>query len=260
MKSQPFVVIVFVTLTILTILCVLYELSRSNQGGWTEHVESRRFSNGPASRSDSIVGNDSTDNERRGLDYGTSPVPSQDSSQHHMRSLCDWAAPQNPIHLWMNHYSTILAASRLSLDEHYALQNITARVLQEVTARLPRSVKVLPTTDFSEVMEKLERRYLYLLDPDSFTQEPPPVTIAVVGGRVTEGNKCNTNVKGLEMKSCAWPSRLDEFIHSLAQRTLPSTASATKKLVTVQSLAIGGTNTLNGSFWSNLVSGLTFQI
>lgn len=63
----------------------------------------------------------------------------------------------------MQQFPIIFAASRLSMDERSALPKLnSANPLcgyNETT--VPRSVNILPTSDFSKVMEKLGRRYQY---------------------------------------------------------------------------------------------------
>jgi hypothetical protein len=244
-KNRPFRVILLVALAIQSFWIACQQYTRNRQSRWMADFEE-------VSQSISaVVGiSSTTDYERRELDNGPSQQSSQDSTKYPFSSVCEWAAPKNPINLWTEHLPTILAASRLSKDEDYTLQGITARILQEATMRLPRSVKTIPTTDISHVMEKLERRYRYLLDPDSFVDKPPPVIITILGGSVTSGNNCYTGIKGLQEKHCAWPIRLQQFIDALVQFTLPNTtttsSSSSENLVTVQSLATGATNTAIG--------------
>lgn len=239
-------------LAALLIQYLLHHNKRDNQGRSTEQLKARKYLKVSLSPPPSVFAENSpTNNGGRGLHLDEISPFNQEAATttHQFSSLCAWAAPKNSIQFWTEHFSTILAASQMSLDEHYRLQSVTARVLEQIMMRLPRSVKTLPTTDFSPVIEKLERRYRYLQNPDSFAEAPPPVIITILGGSVTIGNGCYTGIKHLDERRCAWPARLDQFIHNLVQSTLPKTNfTSTEQLATVQSLAIGATNTALGQF------------
>lgn len=163
------------------------------------------------------------------------------------QSLCEQIGKlPSPHQLWSDNLPNILQASRLQLDKDYALQEATATVLKQITSRLPRSIKTLPTEDLSRLTTKLEQRLSFLKNPVGAA--PPPISITVLGGSVTAGVNCATGVYGISNHRCAWPIRLEQFINNMVQSTLglESRNGAEENLVTVHTLAVGGTNTATG--------------
>jgi hypothetical protein len=237
MKNRPLGIVLFVALTFHSIWTG-FQYNGSYKG-YLEQLSANSSLYEPERRLESNYWHSCTENERFLDDEGSSTLQ--------VSSLCEWAERQNPLHLWMENLPSILAASQLSMDTDYALQFVTGAVLQEVTHRLPRSVKTLPTTDYTRVIDKLEKRFRYLLNPTTFAEEPPPVTITVLGGSVTMGTNCYTGIRRLHLGRCAWPARLERLVNSLVQSTLPANSTTrNSQLVKVHTLATGGTNTATG--------------
>lgn len=170
--------------------------------------------------------------------------------------ICSVTASRDPFHLWAEHLPTILAASRLSLDNEFSLRFVTASVLEQIFNRIPRSVKALPQDDMSALLQKMEGRFRYLQQmkrnrmsgPKSYAE---PIKITILGGSVTAGVRCETGIPILRNQRCAWPTRLEQFINNMVQLYLdpnnlkPDDDSA-HSFVKVHTLAAGGTNTGTG--------------
>jgi hypothetical protein len=113
--------------------------------------------------------------------------------------ICDEMNSPARTYWWAHHGSNIVAASQHPLDTQYVLQNLTRTIFYEIAPRIHRSIQTLPssstimqhsTPELTSWIQKLDRRYQYLLHPDAFSVEPPPVQITVLGGSVTMGVNC----------------------------------------------------------------------
>jgi hypothetical protein len=150
------------------------------------------------------------------------------------------------IPLWLENLPSILAASQLALDADFKLQTFTAVVLDEISPRLPRSVKTsIPNQNaaVARLLSKLQQRIAYLQHPSAFATPPPPITITVLGGSVTVGKACWTEVYRIRDQRCSWPVRLGEFINAAAKLLMGPNI---QDLVRVHTMAVGGTNTAMG--------------
>jgi hypothetical protein len=170
-------------------------------------------------------------------------------------SLCYCIASYNPMHWLTRHSGEVIAASQHPFDKHYQFESLTSIMWHEyIVPRLYRSVKALPATigqteeSVVLLLEKIQARLQYLQEPNRFTDEPPPLSIIVLGGSVTKGISCHSGLFFAEM--CAWPTRLEHFLNALVSQMIapsnPNVTVPTKKFVTVEIMAIGGANTATG--------------
>jgi hypothetical protein len=139
--------------------------------------------------------------------------------------------------LWRNNLDRILNATLHPEDIHKRHTGWTQQLLQLLSPTvLQKGIRSTPN------FEALERFYTKLhqrmIDPTA-----PPLKIFVFGGSIVEGVGCDVlpNELGLEEKkdkstsvrNCAWPFRLEHFLHHLFGPTL---------LLKVENLSVGGTN------------------
>jgi hypothetical protein len=124
--------------------------------------------------------------------------------------------------LWTKHISQIVSASRLPPDRDFLLRNKVTELLRLVTPRLPLSQSTL-TRQWS-TLQRLQHKL----------QRGDEISIVVMGGSVTMGVNCFT-VK-TQMRNCAWPYRLEQFLQQMGLKT-----------VKVYNFAIAGSNTATGT-------------
>lgn len=159
------------------------------------------------------------------------PVVQQNSS-----SICSLVGTSSPRLLWNRHLDYILNVSlppRVDLYEPYR------QALRLVSAHLD-TIQRAPITDSNQqqlqrVLEKLERRYDYLMhkrEGEAQRQEPPPVSITVLGGSVAAGTMSQV-LPNLDTKHCRWSAIIERMFG--------------KDLVTVHNVAVGGTNSRFGA-------------
>ncbi|GAX24003.1 hypothetical protein FisN_26Lh068 [Fistulifera solaris] len=124
--------------------------------------------------------------------------------------------------LWTQHISQIVSASRLPPDRDFVLRNKVTELLRLVTPRLPLSQSTM-TRQWS-TLERLQHKL----------ERGEEISIVVLGGSVTMGVNCFT-VK-TQMRNCAWPYRLEQFLQQMGLKT-----------VKVYNFAIAGSNTATGT-------------
>jgi len=121
----------------------------------------------------------------------------------------------SPSHWWTTHLDDILHASQHPQDPDDIYRDWTLQLLASLSPEmLQQGVKARPSSQsFKQVAEILYNRILH---PDT----APPLKIAVVGGSVTRGQGCNQPIlpgsHKLDSALCAWPSRLERLINTLA--------------------------------------------
>ena len=147
--------------------------------------------------------------------------------------ICSVLKSGPALSLWMDHLTEIHRGSRLPRDKNFTQHDKLLQMLYWMTPRLPRSVKT--TSRDYQLIENainiLQRRLDYLKGRLKQRPPPPPLKIVVLGGSVTLGNLCSTEMGG----PCAWPYRLENFVNKMAGGGGP--------LIEVHNLGVGGTNT-----------------
>jgi len=176
------------------------------------------------------------------------------------------------IDLWFQNYGRVHKASQLSTnDVKFKFFDFTAELLQLISIKLPHSTGFLPR-DWNIVrgiLEKAERRLLYLKDPQQYStvypREPAdPVKIVVLGGSILVGRNCrkllrdmgkNLNMR-LPNKECTHSFRLQVFLDQMTSLLLhpdkPLLVGEPLRrelgnLFLVSKIAMGGTNTAVGN-------------
>jgi hypothetical protein len=131
---------------------------------------------------------------------------------------------------WTNHLDEILNASSHPQDPEGVYQDWTRKILTSLSPEmLQQGVRARPSVHSMErLVQKLQNR---IMNPDAST----PLQIVVVGGSVTRGQGCNQprfpGSQRCDPMKCAWPSRLEHLINTLAGT----------KLVQVYNLAVSAT-------------------
>uniref|UniRef100_A0A7S3VCV0 SGNH hydrolase-type esterase domain-containing protein n=1 Tax=Chaetoceros debilis TaxID=122233 RepID=A0A7S3VCV0_9STRA len=224
--------------------------------------EGTNISSDNVQKSNSTDATESENAENDGTsDNGDSNSNSNDNITNEPESICDALQHQSPMKIWTDHLNPIFHASRHLLDreDQYIWHDFTAQLLNYMTPqRLATSVKALPFRQWDQVEHILKvvwERYAYYLkinDADAATAKtaaanvpvppgPPPrkLNILVMGGSVTMGVICKTNpverTTRFGRRSCAWPTRLEQFLNALF--------SFSEAMVQVHVLTLGGTNT-----------------
>ena len=137
-----------------------------------------------------------------------------------------------PSHWWTSHFDDILDASQHEQDSNYAYRNWTRSLLASLTPNmLQQGIRSRPSPH--SLQHIIERVYNRIQDPSIH----PPLQILVVGGSVTRGHGCNESplldgVPPFHPAKCAWPSRLESLMNTLAGM----------RLVEVYNVAVGATN------------------
>jgi hypothetical protein len=155
--------------------------------------------------------------------------------------------------LWMQHLSKILEATRVPADHKWQFHDFTARLLQIISPRLPRSVKTTPY-DWRPVGQALTiawERYQYLQMPiatrRNVNNPPRPLKVLIMGGSLLVGTNCRMLMTELNFqfrlpkRECTWAYRVEEFLNAIFD------APESEPLVQVTKVAMGGTNTATGS-------------
>lgn len=131
---------------------------------------------------------------------------------------------------WTSHMNDILNASPHPQDPKGVYRDWTRAILTALSPEmLQKGVRARPYGYAMEsVAEKLQHR---IMNPD----DAAPLQIVVVGGSVTHGQGCNqprlAGSKRCDPTSCAWPSRLERLVNTLAGM----------ELVQVYNLAVSAT-------------------
>lgn len=142
----------------------------------------------------------------------------------------DAFASRSPSQWWTTHFDDILDGSPHPQDPDGLYRNWTLNLLASLSPEmLQQGVRSRPSGHaMKHVVEVLRNR---IVDPDN----SPPLKIAVVGGSVTRGQGSHhPRLPGSERCDstlCAWPSRLERLINSLAGM----------ELVKVSNLAVSAT-------------------
>lgn len=173
---------------------------------------------------------------RGDVDCSSSAITIRDSEkQPYHDSFCSLVrhvrVSQSPSQWWTTHAYDILNASRHPQDSNFVYRNWTLSLLSSLTpAMLQQGIRARPSTHaLKQVVDLLYKR---ITDPENSR----PLQIAVVGGSVTRGQGCESPIlpgtSRLDATSCAWPSRLEHLINTLAG----------VKVVEVYNLAVSATN------------------
>jgi len=164
---------------------------------------------------------------------------SSDSMQHARNTstfcslLNDKLASQTPSQWWTTHFDDILNASQHPQDPNGVYRDWTLQLLATLTPEmLQRGIQARPSNHaFKRITRVLHKRFT---DP----LHSPPLKVVVLGGSVTRGNGCQAPIlpgtEPLDATSCAWPSRLENLINTLAGM----------EVIKVYNLAVGATNLL----------------
>jgi hypothetical protein len=175
---------------------------------------------------------------------------SRDNAATDINRICDLLGP-SAFTMWDENIQSIFQASRHSNDDDYTWHDFTAKLMKEITPRLPQSVKYLPFRHWDQVGHILDvvfQRYKHVQQQEynqannitTQIKEPRKLHILVVGGSVTRGMNCpeypindGTNAH----IHCAWPRRVKNLINNLFG----------EDIVEIHESVSGGTNTLMGS-------------
>ena len=151
-------------------------------------------------------------------------------------TLCELLQQKSPMQLWTENMEAIFNANKMPLDGAYKLHDITAHVLQIITPRLGLGQRSLPRQGVQAVLDKIQARWDFVNNKS--TVKVKPLRIIVLGGYVTMGVACNTGIRKYDYNKCAWLSRLEVLINTLA---------GSAQMVEVINLAVGGSNTATGA-------------
>eukprot|EP00591_Stephanopyxis_turris_P004964 CAMPEP_0195512904 /NCGR_PEP_ID=MMETSP0794_2-20130614/4697_1 /TAXON_ID=515487 /ORGANISM="Stephanopyxis turris, Strain CCMP 815" /LENGTH=604 /DNA_ID=CAMNT_0040640789 /DNA_START=316 /DNA_END=2130 /DNA_ORIENTATION=+ len=205
-----------------------------------------------------VILNNQNDNNNDNDDDDINSIPSRS------QEICSLLASSTntPMEeLWDLHTAAILAASQHPDDPEYSHESWTYVLLSELVPKLLKKSLILNKNDDDDgggggFNPKAMERVLHILGNriNDDKDEHPPLKIAVLGDALSEGIGCDLATvvipKGSIMGNptyCAWPYRLEAFIHNILHTFLPSSSplknSKTKKLIQIVNMSEEGTST-----------------